>query len=81
MSNKKQCKTLLFLVGVTGFEPMTSWSRTKRATNCATPRKIKILSFSYNSQELANGSAQGASALAENRLADFGYKYATGIFV
>ena len=28
-----------FLVGVTGFEPMTSWSRTKRATNCATPRR------------------------------------------
>ena len=26
-------------VGVTGFEPTASWSRTKRATNCATPRK------------------------------------------
>ena len=24
---------------VTGFEPTASWSRTKRATNCATPRK------------------------------------------
>ena len=24
--------------GATGFEPATSWSRTKRATNCATPR-------------------------------------------
>ena len=28
------------LVGVTGFEPTTSWSRTKRATSCATPRNI-----------------------------------------
>ncbi len=28
-----------FVVGVTGFEPTASWSRTKRATNCATPRK------------------------------------------
>ena len=27
-----------FLVEATGFEPTTSWSRTKRATNCATPR-------------------------------------------
>ena len=26
------------VVEVTGFEPMASWSRTKRATNCATPR-------------------------------------------
>ena len=30
-----------FSVGVTGFEPTASWSRTKRATNCATPRKEK----------------------------------------
>lgn len=29
------------MVGVTGFEPTASWSRTKRATNCATPRKEK----------------------------------------
>ena len=27
-----------FLVGMTGFEPATSWSQTKRATNCATSR-------------------------------------------
>ena len=32
---------LFFQVGVTGFEPTASWSRTKRATNCATPRKEK----------------------------------------
>src|SRR5437879_5977385 len=25
-------------IGAPGFEPGTSWSRTKRATNCATPR-------------------------------------------
>ena len=29
------------MVGVSGFEPEASWSRTKRATNCATPRKEK----------------------------------------
>ena len=28
----------LILVEATGFEPTTSWSRTKRATICATPR-------------------------------------------
>ena len=28
------------LVGVTGFEPATSCSQSKRATNCATPRKL-----------------------------------------
>ena len=26
------------LVGVTGFEPTAFWTRTRRATNCATPR-------------------------------------------
>ena len=26
------------LVGVAGVEPTASWTRTKRATNCATPR-------------------------------------------
>lgn len=29
---------VFFMVGVTGFEPMASWSRTMRATICATPR-------------------------------------------
>ena len=42
-SDKKdpQPKLEVLLVGVTGFEPTASWSRTKRATNCATPRKEK----------------------------------------
>ena len=31
-------RRLCFLVGMTGFEPATSWSQTKRATNCATSR-------------------------------------------
>ncbi len=26
------------MVGVAGVEPTASWTRTKRATNCATPR-------------------------------------------
>ena len=33
------CRTP-FMVEVTGLEPMASWSRTKRATNCATPRNV-----------------------------------------
>ena len=44
VKNKKlfhQTVKELFVVGVTGFEPTASWSRTKRATNCATPRKEK----------------------------------------
>ena len=35
------------VVEVTGFEPMASWSRTKRATNCATPRYI-IFEFYFD---------------------------------
>ena len=33
------------LVGVRGFEPRASWSRTKRATICATPRDRKPSAF------------------------------------
>ena len=33
------------LVGVRGFEPRASWSRTKRATNCATPRQPVYYTF------------------------------------
>ena len=40
-SVKTYVLTLFLQVGVTGFEPTASWSRTKRATNCATPRKEK----------------------------------------
>ncbi len=32
-----------FLVGVKGLEPPASWSQTRRATNCATPRNILSL--------------------------------------
>ena len=33
------------MVGVRGFEPRASWSRTKRATNCATPRQPVYYTF------------------------------------
>ena len=33
------------MVGVRGFEPRASWSRTKRATICATPRNRKPSAF------------------------------------
>ena len=32
-----------FLVGAAGFEPTASSSRTRRATNCAMPRKYRSL--------------------------------------
>lgn len=36
------------LVEEMGFEPMTLRSRTARATNCATPRKIYYINLKYN---------------------------------
>ena len=41
----------IVLVEATGFEPTTSWSRTMRATNCATPRLL--FSFSIIHQFFA----------------------------
>ena len=37
--NHNGCGHLFFVVGVGGLEPPASWSRTKRATSCATPRQ------------------------------------------
>ena len=37
--NHKGCGFSSFVVGVGGLEPPASWSRTKRATSCATPRQ------------------------------------------
>ena len=34
-----------FLVRVAGFEPTASWTRTMRATNCATPGYWKVLIY------------------------------------
>jgi hypothetical protein len=36
------------MVGVSGFEPPTSWSQTMRASRCATPRGIK----NYNAEKI-----------------------------
>src|SRR5581483_921087 len=36
------------VLGAAGFEPATSWSRTKRATNCATPRGRRQTASSRN---------------------------------
>ena len=38
------------LVEATGFEPTTLWSRTIRATSCATPRFFKFLSIFVSGQ-------------------------------
>ena len=57
------CCLFLFLVGVTRFELATSWSRTMRATNCATPRDLLYYYSTCYSLPITNGSASGASAL------------------
>ena len=41
--NEAQLCAHLNLVGMTGFEPATSWSQTTRATNCATSREHMVL--------------------------------------
>ena len=41
---------LHFLVEATGFEPTTLWSRTIRATSCATPRFFSFLSIFVSGQ-------------------------------
>ena len=42
--------TVPYLVEATGFEPTTLWSRTIRATSCATPRFFKFLSIFVSGQ-------------------------------
>ena len=53
--NKKSCKHNVyktFLVGVTGFEPAASWSRTKRSTELShTPLSYPIQLFSAPPKE------------------------------
>ena len=36
------------MVGVAGVEPTASWTRTKRATNCATPRYSSSIIRNFN---------------------------------
>ena len=45
IKNTKDKSPWHFLVGVAGLEPTASWTRTRHATNCATPRyqRIKII--------------------------------------
>lgn len=40
--SKSLRKQVFILVGVRGLEPPASWSQTKRAANCATPRKENL---------------------------------------
>ncbi len=45
-----------FLVEATGFEPTTLWSRTIRATNCATPQYMAIIHiFCFSVNQIFNG--------------------------
>ena len=50
------------MVGVAGFEPTASKSQTSRATSCATPRLVKIFSFSVKS---VSGQICGQKFFAE----------------
>ena len=62
-----QMLSVFFVVGVTGFEPTTSWSRTKRATNCATPRNNFRFYYIFNSLYLTDGSAQDTHELLKTK--------------
>ena len=42
-----QNKKVIIMVGVSGFEPPTSWSQTMRASRCATPRSVN----NYNAEK------------------------------
>ena len=53
------CETAITLVRVTGFEPTASWSRTKRATSCATPGFNAILL--YRPQNSLSRETKGGS--------------------
>ena len=44
----------LFLVGVTGFEPTTSWSRTKRATKLRYTPEYENIQFQFTARENMN---------------------------
>ena len=51
IKNAGNCLNFLhFLVEATGFEPTTLWSRTIRATSCATPRFFSFLSIFVSGQ-------------------------------
>ena len=43
---------LFALVEATGFEPTTSWSRTMRATNCATPRFCAPWKYTFHKKRI-----------------------------
>ena len=44
---KKGSSCELPLIGMTGFEPATFWSQTKRATSCATSRNVFLIYTIY----------------------------------
>ena len=71
-------KRVVVLVEVTGLEPMASWSRTKRATNCATPRSasyfISVFSFWHIQGILSVGSVPLPRFARKTRSCEFVYK-------
>ncbi len=57
------------MVGVRGFEPRASWSRTKRATNCATPRQLFYYTlYPFACQDAFSRIRTGVARLPNARL-------------
>lgn len=51
--NRSHTRFRTFLVEVTGLEPAASWSQTRRATNCATPRYMQCIALFLRAYHLA----------------------------
>ncbi len=62
-SEKKSTDSVvLFIVGAGGFEPPTSWSRTKRASRAALRPEQKHYTISFPAFQVENTSQHGKSA-------------------
>ena len=60
-----------YLVEVTGFEPAASWSQTKRATICATPRcSVLKAGVSHKTYYTPEGEKMSSISACKNALAN-----------
>ena len=59
------------MVGMTGFEPAASWSQTKRATICATPRcSVLKAGVSHKTYYTPEGEKMSSISACKNALAN-----------
>ena len=63
------------MVGVTGFEPATSWSQTTRAPICATPRFVELDNNIEYTGYYVNRQYLFAKKCAKNRHKEFVYNF------